>query len=196
MTILDGLRKRYVSFIFSDEGIERNRTSFTTMSTSMPLCYSVSRHEGFHIFVAEPSMDDCDALSCVLTDVRTVDHLFTFWSFDRNVLDLQNKSNAIAINQPYYYAEYAGSGRCILFNGIDQYAIAPYIPLNNRSFTIEVFIFLNLFSSDSIFTILSQCASTSGTNQCLTVAVSSTKLLFSFSDEYHMGTATVVHNRW
>lgn len=141
-------------------------------------------------------MDDCHAHACVLADVRTPDHLFTFWAFDSNVLDRQNKSNAVAINHPFYYPGYTGAGQCILFNGDDQYAVAPYIPFNNRSFTIEMFIFLNLFSDDQMFTILSQCASLPSAHQCLTVAVKKAKLFFSFSNDYQRETATLVHNRW
>ena len=141
-------------------------------------------------------MDECDAQACVLTDVRTQDHLFTFWSFDSDISDRQNRSNATAVNQPLYYPDYAGAGRCILFNGIDQYAVAPFIPFNNRSFTIELFIFLNLFANDTMFSILSQCETASGTYECLTLAVKNARLYFSFSNDDQLGTTTLVANRW
>ena len=189
--------KHYFIFNFSGEGINPNATSPTIISTSMSdSCSTDDIDVRFDIFVAAQMMDDCGAGSCVLTEVRTGDHLFTFWSFDSNVLDRQNRSNAIAINGPFYYSEYAGAGQCILLNGIDQYVVAPYIPLNNRSFTIEMFIFLNLFPKDTIFTILSQCASASATYQCLTLSVKNTKLFFGFSGEYQLGTTPLVHNRW
>ena len=141
-------------------------------------------------------MDVCSTQSCALTDVRTANQLFVFWSFDSNVLDQQNRSNAVAINQPSYYSEYAGTGKCILFNGVDQYAVAPFIPLNNRSFTMEVFILLNSFPNDTMFTILSQCATASGTYQCLTLAVKNARLFFGFSSDSQLGTMILVHNRW
>ena len=141
-------------------------------------------------------LDDCDAQACVLTDVRMADQLFTFWSFDSNVFDQQGRSNATAINKPLYFPEYAGAGQCILFNGIDQYAAAPFIPVNNRSFTIEMFILLNSFANDTMFTILSQCTNSSGTHQCLALAVKNTKLFFGFSNDYQLGTTTLVDNRW
>ena len=140
--------------------------------------------------------DEGGAQSCVLTDVRTADQLYTFWSFDLNVLDRQSRSHATAINKPFYCPEYTGAGQCILFNGVDQYAIASYIPLSNRSFTIEMFVFLNLFPNDTMLTILSQCATGSDTHQCLTLAVKNTNLFFGFSDDYQLGTTTIVVNRW
>lgn len=177
---------------FSDATIDLNRTGVTT---SMDEC-QLSHWAWGIACLAAPMMDVCVAQSCVLTDVRAEDHLFTFWSFDRNVLDRQNNSNAIAVNEPFYYPEYAGVGRCILFNGIDQYAVAPYIPLNNRSFTIDMFILLNLFPNDTMFTILSQCAIGSGTYQCLTLAVKNAKLFFGYSNDYQVGTTTLEDNRW
>ena len=141
-------------------------------------------------------MDKCDAHACVLTDGRTVDHLYTFWSFDSSVSDRENRTNAIAVNGPSYFSGYAGAGQCILFNGIDQYAVAPYIPLNNRSFTIEAFIFLQEFPADAMFAILSQCPTASGTYQCLTLAVKNTQLYFSFSNDDQLGAATLLDTRW
>ena len=181
---------------FSDGVINLNGTGVTSMAQSMHHYRSSRKKPVNFTLVATQIMDTCDAHSCVLADVRTADDLFTFWSFDSNVFDRQNRSNGIAVNQPFYFPEYAGSGQCIFFNGVDQYAVAPYIPFNNRSFTLEVFVFFDLLLDDAMFPILSQCATTSGTYQCLTMGVKNSKLYFSFSNDDQVGTTTLLDTRW
>ncbi|CAF0747162.1 unnamed protein product [Adineta steineri] len=123
-------------------------------------------------------------------------NLSTFWSFDSNTYDSLNQANATAINNPMYFAAYAGPGNCIMFDGISQYAIAPLIDFTNQSFTIELVIFLNTFLKTAMISILSQCASMNETNQCFNLGILNSKLFFGFNNDNLYGTTSLAVNQW
>jgi hypothetical protein len=147
-------------------------------------------------FLATEIETQCGIRSCVQASVTPFDHLTTFWSFDSNAADQFSLANAYTVNDPFYLRGYAGNGQCVLFNGVDQYAVAPFIPLNNRSFTIEMFIFLNIFPTNGIVTLLNQCSTTSVAEHCLTLGLNNGTLFFSFSNEAQFGTTYLVYNEW
>lgn len=139
----------------------------------------------------------CGTQSCMTTSpVSSRFNLTTFWSFNSNTFDFFNISHAIAVNNPMYFPGYTTKGQCILFNGINQYAIAPFIPLNNRSFTIELFVFLNSFSSKTMISIFSQCAILNENNRCLHLSIVNSTLFFDFSGDNVLGKTRLVPSQW
>ena len=58
---------------------------------------------------------------------------------------------------------------------LNRYAVAHSIAFYNRSFTTDLFVFLNKFSNTASISIFSQCAAT---NQCLHSAIINTALFF------------------
>lgn len=123
-------------------------------------------------------------------------NLSTLWSFDSNTLDSFNNNNAIAIGNPIYYPAYAGTGKCIMFNGIDQCVIAPFVPFNNRSFTVELFTFLNIFSNQTTISILNQCENINQTNQCLNLGIVNASLYFSWNGNDLIGSTILIVDQW
>lgn len=123
-------------------------------------------------------------------------NLSTFWSFDSNASDSFNQADATPIGNPMYFPGYIGTGNCIMLNGIDQFVIAPFIALNNRSFTIELFVLLNIFSNRTTINILSQCETRNQTSQCLNLGIVNTTLLFSFNGDNLVGNTVLVVDQW
>ena len=139
----------------------------------------------------------CLDRSCLRTTIALSDQLTAFWSFDSTIFDTIRQSPAVAITYPLYLAAFARSGRCLFFDGINQFLQAPFIPLDNRPFTIQMFVFFNLFLPDAIFVILNQCATPAAQrHRCLTLAINRSKVMFSFFGDDQLTSTQLTYNQW
>ncbi|CAF0767437.1 unnamed protein product [Rotaria sordida] len=120
-----------------------------------------------------------------------------FWPFDNNALELYNGLNSTLSGLPSYTTSFLGYGAAINLNqSLSQFVsiTSMVIPLNSRSFTIEVWIYpIGLTGGE--YGIFGQCQSTS-TNLCLHFTSRNNKLYCGFYDNDVEGATTLTMNVW
>ena len=117
------------------------------------------------------------------------------WTFDETFTDSTGTYNGYgSSNLPNFTVGYFG--QAALFNASAQQAIyAPFIPLNNASFTVEVWIKPTGYPNSRDHSIVGLCPS-KVTNQCLHINIRYRKLYFGFYRNDVPGITILPLNQW
>ena len=118
-----------------------------------------------------------------------------FWPFDNSFIDRTGAHNGITLqNSPTFAAGYVR--QAALFDAsAHQGFYTSFMPLNNRSFTIQAWIQPTGFPNPGDHSIVGLCPIQT-TSQCLHANIRSSRLYFGFYYNDLRGGTTVVLNRW
>ena len=117
------------------------------------------------------------------------------WYFDGNYNDAVGSYHGYSTpGLPSFYTGYFG--QAIFFNATARQALyAPFIPLNNVSFTVEAWIMPTAYSGQSDYSLIGLCP-IQVTNKCLHINIRNLKLYFGFYFNDITGTSTIQLNKW
>ena len=130
------------------------------------------------------------------TQIASKDYL---WPFDWTLQDTSSTFNGTPINNPTYFQRtITGYGASLSLNSSMHQSVSinqSFVPLYNRSWTFEAWIYLYDVNSAADFPILWQCPY-AWTSTCLHLVVRDKKLFLGFySDDLH-GYTTMIASRW
>lgn len=118
-----------------------------------------------------------------------------YWPFDGTYDDVISSYNPVSFaNLPTFVSGYVGEA--VLFNASAKQAIfTSFIPLYNRSFTIEAWIKPTGYPNSKDHTIFGLCK-TSTTNYCLHLMIRYEKLYLGLLANDASGTTNITLNQW
>ena len=133
--------------------------------------------------------------SCLNQSWLDSSNALALWPFDGSFLDTTGAHNGIVSRNPPTFA--TGYVRqAALFNASAQQAIyTSFIPLNNRSFTVEAWIQPTGLPNPVDHSIVGLCPAQT-VSQCLHINIRSTKLYFGFFFNDIRGNTTILPNQW
>lgn len=154
---------------------------------------SLSYLNGFHLATTTTSFY-CGA-SCLYQSWYDSSGGLAFWPFEGDYTDVVGGYNGYSSpNLPSFVT--GVFGKAIYLNQSATQAIfTPYIPLRNRSFTVEAWIKPTGYPNPSDFSIVGLCPSQT-TNYCLHINIRNTKLYFGFFFNDVQGGTIIQLNQW
>ena len=150
-------------------------------------------------FLALPAFDtltSTDNPSTTATVTATVEYL---WSFDSTFRDASSTFNGTPINNASFSnSTIAGYGSSLSFRSSMHQSVwiaQPFLPLFNRSWTFEAWIYLPNAINNSDYAIVGQCESIA-TDKCLHLLIRNRKLFLGFLNDDLPGVTNLTVVRW
>ena len=121
------------------------------------------------------------------------------WPFDSTLQDTSSTFNGTPINNPIYSQRtITGYGSSLSLNSSMHQSVSiaqPFLPLFNRSWTFEAWIYLYDVNRAADFPILGQCTN-AATSMCLHLLVRDKKLFLGFCNDDLHGSTAMIGSRW
>jgi hypothetical protein len=125
--------------------------------------------------------------------------LFAKYKFENNYLDETEQYNATGINNPVFVGGYAGQAVSFAFNA-SQMVSSSYIPLGNRSYSVDAWIYPTALINRPHNSICGICTSPS-TDLCFHTTVRYTNATYYlyhgfYGDDTNSNTESILINEW
>ena len=121
------------------------------------------------------------------------------WTFDLTFQDASSTFNGTPINNvSFSNSTITGYGSSLAFDSSMNQSIVitePFLPLFNRSWAFEAWIYLSNMTGWADYTIVGQCAMT-WTDECLHLLVRGRKLHLGFFNDDLQGATNLLSSRW
>ncbi|CAF1199445.1 unnamed protein product [Adineta ricciae] len=130
--------------------------------------------------------------TCLNTTVSRLSSV-AFYTFDNSTLDSVGNYSMKGNFTPSYVPGWIGSA--INFTHSSQYLSTTHIPLDSRSFTIDLWFYATNLTSFRDFGFAGECDSSS-TDQCLLLNIRDMKLRLVFFSDDTAGTTNLTENKW
>jgi hypothetical protein len=151
------------------------------------------------LFLATPLIPTICSCLCANEIWTFSSDLLARWPFDGDFTDIISSDNATSYQNPSFTPDGYVNQALVLTASLTQSLSAPYIPLANTSFTVEVWLQPTLFPNLVDHSILGLCPA-AAPNQCLQLVIrtisSNHYLYFGFFADDCQGNTPLSLNQW
>lgn len=128
------------------------------------------------------------------------DYTDYLWTFDSTYQDLSSTFQGTPVNGPRFNSStITGYGSSLSFSSAASQVVVtstPILPLNNRSWTFEAWIYLWPLANPPEFGIIGQCQLANITRMCLHLTIRQQQLYLGFYGDDLSGATTLVSSKW
>ena len=129
-----------------------------------------------------------------MTTTSTASSVLASWKFEYTLSDSVGSYHGSMSSAATYVTGYVGQALAV--NSTKYVTLSSYLSFNNRSFTIEAWIYItSTLSSSTDYGIFNQCQ-TPGTRTCLSCLIRTNKFIMGFYNDDITANTTLSLNNW